>query len=139
MNLPVTATLASISGLIIIALTFNVQILRYRFKVAVGEIKEEIYARRNGALTNFTANTLIVLVLSTLAEYAGVSRKLLFIIAVFYLLARLCHIYSLYSYEVKHNSYIFRGIGMFGTYLVIITLAVINLYISFPYLVNIFS
>ena len=131
--LPYTTILAIICGLIFIYLTIQVIRLRWQYRVAVGPIKNDLYDRRSGALNNFTANMPLVLILFALSELHHVNCGQLFFFAGFYLLARIAHIYSLYSYEKKTGRYTLRAFGMMGTFGVIIALALINLYIVFSH------
>lgn len=126
--LPFTIILASICGLIQIYLTVQVIKLRRSFKTPIGIIKETVYDRKNGALTNFIANTPIVLILYALAENNRANCGLLFFFGGLFILARLVHIYSLYHYESKTKRFNLRIFGMGGTFTVIFALILINLY-----------
>jgi uncharacterized membrane protein YecN with MAPEG domain len=125
--LPVTATLAALCAFFQIYLTIRVILLRYKYRVIIGEIREDVYVRRNGVLSNFTANAPIVLILMALAELSATPRGLLVGLAVIYGLARISHVFSITYYEVKTGKYYFRSIGMVGSFLVMIILGVINL------------
>ena len=131
MYLPITSIFASIFGLLIIWLTIKVSLLRIKHKAALGPINNDEYLRRNSALSNLTANLPIFLILLALAETAHICWLALACIGAAYLLARLAHIYSLYRYELKTGRIALRSISMMGTFLVIIILAAINLYLSY--------
>lgn len=126
--LPFTVILSSILGLIHIWLTWKVIKLRRKYRQAVGVLENEEYARRNGALNNFTSNVPIVLILFALAENNHVSCGYLFFFGSLFLLGRLMHIYSLYAYETKTKRFTLRIFAMMSTFFVILALAGANLY-----------
>ncbi len=129
-----TVVLASLCAFIQIFLTIQVIRLRWRFKTAVGAIKKEIYERRNGALSNFNSFAPIFLILFALAEYNRVNCGLLFFLGGLFIAGRLYHIYSVYTHETRTKSYKLRMFGMISTFLVLIALALANLYIALAYI-----
>ena len=126
--LPIISVTAAICGVVLIFLTIMVIRLRLKYKVGIGDIKKEIYYRRNGALSNFTNQTPIALVLLALAEVNKANGGVLFFAGGIFILARIVHAYSVYRFEILTKSYRLRTCAMVSTFAVILALAGLNLY-----------
>lgn len=127
----VTSFYAAILSAIFVKLTLDVINLRHEEKIPIGtQGGSDNLNRAVGAQINFAINSLWVLVLLFLADFAEVFAFFLHLIMVAFVASRLLHAYSLKVYEQKTGSYGLRRLSMLGTFFTIFALGVINLYLS---------
>ena len=127
----VTSFYAVILSVIFVKLTLDVINLRHEEKIPYGTMGgSENLHRAVGAQTNFAINSLWVLIMLFLADYAEVFAFFLHLIMMCFVASRLLHAYSLKIYEQKTGSYGLRRLSMMGTFFTIAALGLINLYLS---------
>lgn len=126
--LDVTAFFAGILGLLLILLSVNVIIDRYRFRISLGAGEHDITKRKIRCQGNFVEYVPIALILMAVCEISGSSKALLHGLGYVLVLGRVFHAYSLLFGETgQKSSILFRQIGMGATFTVIITLSVMAL------------
>ena len=127
----VTSFYAVILSVIFIKLTLDVINFRHEEKIPYGTMGgSENLHRAVAAQLNFAINSLWVLILVFLANYAGVFAFFLHLIMIAFVASRLLHAYSLKIYEQKTGSFGLRRLAMLGTFFCIGALSLINLYVS---------
>jgi len=129
--LPITALYAALLALILLHLAFQVVKVRQRHKAGLGHKNDELLvAGRNHA--NAAEYIPITLILFALAELNGASNLILHIIGCVFLSARIIHAWGFTTSKgLTHPG---RYWGTVGTFVCLIVLALLNLYLSWPYL-----
>ena len=127
MNVPITAIYASLTAVLIIILAWRVTKYRRTLKIGVG----------NGDNTHLSiairchANTVeyapIALLLLLIGELNGLSSLWLHIIGIVFVLSRLAHVWGLNKTQGGYS--LGRSYGTAATWLVILTLSLINILI----------
>ena len=95
MILPITLTIAGAAALLHIWLAARVSRLRRHFKVSVGDGGNEALLRRIRAHGNYVENMPFFLILLGLVELAGGDRRILWGIAIAFVLARIAHAFGM--------------------------------------------
>lgn len=129
--LPVTALYATILAFIMLKLAYQVIQVRQRHKSGLGYKQEDllIAGRIHGNASEYIPITLI---LFALAELNGASNIILHGIGIIFIIARIAHARGfLISKGLTHPG---RYWGVVATFLTMIILGLINLYLSWPYL-----
>lgn len=128
MPLPITATIASLCGLLIIFLAYRVVVARRRAKVGIGDGGDQTLACAVRAHANFTEYVPLALILLAAWEINGGPRLGLWIAGGLLVVSRLIHAWGL-----SHRSGVSFGRfwGTAGTWLVILGLSVANLLVWF--------
>lgn len=127
MILPVTLTMAAAAVFIHIWLAMRCGRIRARDKVSVGYGDSDLLMTRMRAHSNFTENTPLFLILLGLVELSGSSPRLLWIVGVVFMLARVAHGIGM----ERPFPNVFRAGGMIATMLVLITLAISAIVLSY--------
>lgn len=127
MILPVTLTMAAAAVFIHIWLAMRCGRIRARDKVSVGYGDSDLLMTRMRAHSNFTENTPLFLILLGLVELSGSSPRLLWIAGVVFMLARVAHGIGM----ERRSPNVFRAGGMIATMLVLITLAISAIVLSY--------
>ena len=129
--LPITALYGSLLGFLLLHLAYIVIVCRQAHKSGLGHTNNELLiVGRNHA--NATEYIPITLILFALAELNGAANSLLHVIGGVFVAARLFHAWG---FKIsKGKAHMGRYWGTFITFLCIILLAFINLYLSWPYL-----
>lgn len=127
MILPVTLTMAAAAVFIHIWLAIRCGRLRFRDKISIGHGDSDLLMTRMRAHSNFTENTPLFLILLGLVELSGSSPRLLWIAGVVFMLARVAH--GIGMERPAPNA--LRGGGMLATMLVLITLAISAIVLSY--------
>ena len=134
MDLPstgVSSFYAVILSVVYVKLVLDVFNLRHEEKIPYGTMGgSENLQRAVCAQNNFAQNSLWVMMLLFLADYAEVFAFFLHLIMLAFVASRLLHAYSLKIYEQKTGSLGLRRLGMMGTFFTIFALGIINLYVS---------
>lgn len=123
--LDVTAFFAGILGLMLVALSVNVIIDRYRYRLALGDGGHADTNRKIRAQANFAEYVPFALILMGIGEISGTEKELLGYLGVLLLFGRIAHAFSLLYFEPRFKKIIFRQIGMVSTFTVIIVLSLI--------------
>jgi hypothetical protein len=95
MILPITLTIAAAAALLNVWLTIRVGRVRMSQKVMVGDGGNPLVLGRMRAHANFIENTPLVLILLGLIELAKGSQTWLWLVAIFYILARISHAFGM--------------------------------------------
>ena len=119
MTLPITLTIAGAAALLHIWLAARVSRLRRHFKVSVGDGGNEALLRRIRAHGNYVENMPFFLILLGLVELAGGDRRILWGIAIAFVLARIAHAFGMDQPSPSR----LRLVGMLTSTLVLIGLA----------------
>lgn len=123
---PVTAEYAAILGIFLMLVGINVTVHRTRLKVPLGDGGNEIMARMVRIHGNASEYIPIALILMFFAEADGAGRPLVHVAGVVLVVARLLHAYGLWQSNLPNFG---RGVGQSLTWLVIVGLAVVNLWL----------
>ena len=129
--LPITALYGSLLGFLLLHLAYTVIMCRQTHKSGLGHTNNELLiVGRNHA--NAAEYIPITLILFALAELNGAVNSLLHVIGCVLIAARLLHAWG---FKIsKGKTHMGRYWGTLMTFLCIILLAFINLYLSWPYL-----
>ncbi|MFO0389611.1 MAG: MAPEG family protein [Alphaproteobacteria bacterium] len=123
--LDVTAFFAGILGLMLVALSINIIIDRYRYKVSLGDGGHADTNRKIRAQANFVEYVPFALILMVIGEISGTEKDILAYLGVLLVFGRISHAFSLLYFESRFKKIIFRQIGMVSTFTVIILLSLI--------------
>ena len=129
--LPVTALYASVLGLFMLHLAYQVTKYRQLHRAGLGHSNHDVLiAGRNHA--NATEYIPITLILLALGELNGAANGVLHLIGVTFVFARILHAWG---FKVsKGGAHPARYWGIVLSFLCMITLALLNLYLSWPYI-----
>ena len=128
--MPVTPLFAGIFGLIYIWLSYGVIKLRLNKKISLGSGGDEELEIAMRVHSNFIEYVPICLILLWFLEIVTYSSGLSFILACVLILARLAHIIGLNDTGKK---FIFRQIGVLGTFTVILVPSVVLIWFYLPF------
>lgn len=112
MTLPITSLYAAIFGIILIAITFRVGIVRARTGLSFGDGGDEMLLRRIRSQANFLEHVPITLILMSLTEMNGASAVYLHSLGGLLLIARITHYLTLNISPMAFP----RALGMVGTF-----------------------
>ena len=115
--LPVALITAAAAALINLWLGIRVSQLRLRENIWVGDGGNSRLVARMRAQLNFAEYAPIVLVLIALVELTGAARSYLWVAALVFIIARICHPFGMDGWKIG------RMIGAWGTIVVMIGLA----------------
>ncbi len=121
--LDVTAFFAGLMGLMLVILSVNVIVDRYRYRVSLGDGGHKDTGRKIRAQANFAEYVPLALILMGVAEIQGVSADFLKVMGWLLVAGRISHAFSLMYYEVKIGKILFRQMGMAATFTVIILMS----------------
>lgn len=129
--LPITALYGALLGFLMLYLAFDVVKYRQRHKSGLGHKHDDLLVTgRNHA--NATEYIPIILILIGLAELNGASNAILHIFGALFLFARVIHAWGFkVSKGMTHTG---RYWGTVITFLCLIALGLLNLYLCWPYL-----
>jgi uncharacterized membrane protein YecN with MAPEG domain len=119
MILPITLTLAGAAALLHIWLGARVSRLRRQFKIGLGDGGNEALLRRTRAHGNYAETMPIFLILFGLLELAGGDRRILWAVAIAFILARLLHAFGMDRADLLR----LRVIGMIASTVLLLGLA----------------
>ena len=125
---PVTATYAGVAGLMVLLLAWLVVRARWRYKTSLGVGTEPGMERAVRAHANFIEYVPLALVLLLLAELNGLPAALLHAAGALLLASRALHAWGLSRVSGRSFG---RFYGTAGTWLVLLLLALGNLYLAF--------
>ncbi|KZN62016.1 hypothetical protein N473_20960 [Pseudoalteromonas luteoviolacea CPMOR-1] len=117
---------AAICTLLYIKLSFNVIKLRKSHQVGIGDAGHKDLQSSIRAHANFIEYTPLAVILVFTLEYQLIGELLLIPLAVLFLVGRLLHANALYTANLK-----LRVAGMGCTFLSLIAMALINIYLYF--------
>jgi uncharacterized membrane protein YecN with MAPEG domain len=95
MILPITLTIAGAAAILLIWLAARVSRLRRPLKIGLGDGGNEMLLRRIRAHANYAENMPIFLILLGLLELAGGDRRILWAVAIAFILARIAHVFGM--------------------------------------------
>ena len=109
--LDVTAFFAGILGLMLVALSVNVIIDRYRHHLSLGDGGHADTNRKIRAQANFVEYVPFALILMGIGEISGTEKDLLGYMGLLLVFGRISHAFSLLYIEPRFKKIIFRQIG----------------------------
>jgi uncharacterized membrane protein YecN with MAPEG domain len=116
----ITAQFAAILGVLHVVFTLRVGLYRKNSKISFGDGGDKALLQRVRAHGNFIENAPIALILILLNELQGLSDAYLYGLGGLFLISRLSH-YGALAFSLP---LIFRALGMLGTLVAILALAV---------------
>ena len=121
--LAITTLTASILSILYFSMSAKIIKLRKRYRISIGGAGHKDLEMAIRAHGNFAEYTPIVLLLMLCAEANKANGIMLLILAVLFILGRICH-----AYAFIFNKYHFklRTIGMLLTFFILIYLSVLN-------------
>jgi uncharacterized membrane protein YecN with MAPEG domain len=123
--LDVTAFFAGILGLMLVALSINIIVDRYKYKLSLGDGGHADTNRKIRAHANFVEYVPFALILMGIGEISGTEKDFLGYMGVLLVFGRISHAFSLLYFEPHFKKIIFRQIGMVSTFTVILLLSLI--------------
>jgi len=124
MNIPVTTIYVVIFSCMLVVLAYRTAMLRRKNKIGVGDGNKPVLQRAIGAHGNAAEHLPIALILMLTLEINGTSSLILHSLGIVLLLSRVIHLFGLSKHSGKSFG---RVYGILGTWLVILTMAGLNL------------
>jgi uncharacterized protein len=125
MQVPITALYAGLLALILVALGFQVGLMRLNTGVSILHGTDMVLATRIRRHANFTEGVPLALLLLCILELNGSAPALLHGLGVVLVLARIAHPFGLHHDRLNHP---LRGIGSVATTLVTVIAALVAIW-----------
>lgn len=124
--LSITLLYAGILSLMLVAISVRVSLMRRKYQVAYGDGGHSELQRASRVQGNFIEYAPLALMLIFLLERTGVPSWEIHLLGMIFLVARIAHAISLYG-----DIFALRGVGMIGTWGVLVVGGVLALALSF--------